>query len=87
MVLNYMNDRDLVDVYSQRREEYVAMKERIRDIRDELQRYLKEGDTQKFRDMQMQVDVMIKSFHRVQDSMRFLEEKMCDILPRYRPEL
>lgn len=82
-----MNDRDLVDVYSQRREEYVAMKERLRSMKEDLHGYLKDGDMQAFRDLQMQADVMVQSFHRVQDSMRFLEEKMCDILPRYRPEL
>jgi hypothetical protein len=81
-----MNDRDLVDIYSQRREEYVALKERVNTMREQLQECLRDGKMDQFRSMQMRADVLCDSFHRVQDSMLFLEEKMCDILPKYRPE-
>jgi copper homeostasis protein CutC len=81
-----MNDRDLVDLYSQRREEYVALKTRVGAMKRDLQTYLEEGDMKRFRDLQMQADTLSITFHRVQDSMLFLEDKMCDILPKYRPE-
>lgn len=81
-----MNDRDLVDLYSQRREEYVALKTRVGAMKRDLQTYLEEGDMKRFRDLQMQADTLCITFHRVQDSMLFLEDKMCDILPKYRPE-
>lgn len=82
-----MNDRDLVDLYSQRREEYVALKARMGEMKAELQRCLEHGEMERFRDRQMTADTMAQSFHRVQDSMLFLEEKVCSIFPNHRPEL
>lgn len=87
MLATCMNDRDLVDLYSQRREEYTALKARIAEIKSELQDYLEKGNMEAFRDRQMSADTMVKTFHRVQDSMLFLEEKMCSILPKHRPEI
>lgn len=81
-----MNDRDLVDIYSQRREEYVALKERVNTMREQLHVHLRNGEMDEFRRMQMRADVLCESFHRVQDSMLFLEDKLCDIFPKYKPE-
>lgn len=81
-----MNEMDTLAVYAQRRQEYTALKERVNSIRAQLQRYLKDGNMQAFRGAQFQADVLAKEFHRVQDSMLFLEEKVCTILPSNRPE-
>jgi hypothetical protein len=40
----------------------------------------------RFRDLQMQADILCRDFHRVQDSMLFLESRVCDLLPKHRPE-
>jgi len=82
-----MNDQDLLDIYAQRREEYVAMKRRVNDIRRELKAFLDVGDMTGFRDAQFQADILCTSFQRVQDSMWHLESKVCDILPMHRPPL
>jgi hypothetical protein len=81
-----MNDRDMVDLYSQRREEYVALKERVASIKQELGDLQTRQTMTRSRDLQMQADILCRDFHRVQDSMLFLEGKVCSILPKYRPE-
>jgi hypothetical protein len=81
-----MNDRDIVDLYSQRREEYVALKERVASIKEELGDLETRRTMTRFRDLQMQADILCRDFHRVQDSMLFLERQVCDLLPKHRPE-
>jgi hypothetical protein len=81
-----MHDRDMIDLYSQRREEYVALKERVASMKQELGDLQQQKNMTRFRDLQMQADILCRDFHRVQDSMLFLERKVCDLLPRHRPE-
>jgi len=81
-----MNDRDIVDLYSQRREEYVALKERVAGIKQELMDLQRHKKMTQFRDLQMQADILCQDFHRVQDSMLFLESRVCHVFPDYRPE-
>lgn len=80
-----MNDRDFVDLYSQRREEYLALRKRMTSLKREIQDHLERGDSEAFQDARCHADTVARSLHRVQDSMWFLEDKVCDILRSGRP--
>lgn len=81
-----MNARDTVDLYSRRREEYVALRDRMRELRRDLKRYLEEGDTVAFRETRFFADTLARDLHRVQDSMWYLEREVCGILSDGRPD-
>lgn len=81
-----MNDRDIIDLYSQRRQEYVAMRDRMKEMKTSLQEMLDRGDLEGFRDARFSADVLARDLHRVQDSLHYLESRVCRILPKYRPK-
>lgn len=74
-----MNDRDYLDLYAQRREEYLALKARLRDLRRQLKEYLAQKDQDAFHSARFQADILAKDFQRVQDSMWYLEGKVGEI--------
>jgi len=81
-----MNDRDLIDLYTQRRQEYVAMRDRMKDMKRDLNEMLERGDFERFRDTRFSADILANDLRRVQDSMHYLESRVCRIFPKYRPE-
>lgn len=81
-----MNDRDIIDLYAQRRQEYLAMRERMREMKKSLEGMLKRGEIEEFQKAQFSADILSKDLHRVQDSMHFLESRVSEIFPRHRPQ-
>lgn len=81
-----MNDRDLIDLYSQRRQEYVAMRDRMRDMKRDLHKMLERGDLEGFRNTRFSADILSNDLRRVQDSMHYLESRVCVVLRKHRPE-
>lgn len=80
-----MSDQDIIDLYSKRREEYVAMRDRMRDLKSDLKNHLDNGRMEEYRAIRFDGDILARDLHRVQDSMRYLESRVCQIFPDHKP--